>query len=195
MKSFYGNAGNVKLKGKKSKVLQCGCCLAQDFRLRELIRGKQNEIDIFNKKGNDMEEKQGNTASVYKISNLLQDLPRLYCNHFFRLIFNGDRYFCYGWSSVGINIPLEELFNKDLGYVPEHIDPNLSLIASVEIVDEQGGEDQGSYYRKVFRFEYPDNTTEYVDIEGYYSSYSGIDYSNHQPVLVTPKYKTIQVWE
>lgn len=195
MKSFNGNAGNVKLKGKKSKVLQCGCCLAQDFRLRELIRGKQNEIDIFNKKGNDMEEKQDNTVSVYKISNLLKDLPSLYCNDFFNLIFNGDIYFCYGLSSVGIDIPLEKLFNKALGYMPEHITPNLSLRASVEVVDEQGGEDKGSYYRTVFKFEYPDNTTEYVDIEGYHSSYSGIDYYNHQPVLVEPKYKTIQVWE
>ena len=150
----------------KSKLLQCGCCLAQDFRLRELIICKQNEIDIFNKKGNDMEEKQDNTASVYKMSNLLQDLPSLYCNDFFKLIFNGDIYFCYGVSSVGINIPLEKLFNKALGYVPENIDPNLSLVASVEVVDEQGGEDQESYYRTVFRFEYPDNTTEYVDIEG-----------------------------
>lgn len=194
MRSFYGRAGNAKLRGKKSMLLQCGCCVARDFRLKELIKNQQKEIDIFNKKGNDM-EKQEKTLAVYKMSDLLTDLPKMYCNEFFDILFDGDKYFAYGDAEKNISIPVESIFNEGLGYIPKGLDSTLALTAVVKIVDEKGGEDQGSYYRTVFKFEYPDNTTEYVDIEGYYSSYDGVDYSNHQPVLVEPKYKTIQVWE
>jgi hypothetical protein len=37
-------AGNINLKGKKSKVLSCNCCEAIDFRERELARQAQKEI-------------------------------------------------------------------------------------------------------------------------------------------------------
>lgn len=195
MRSFYGKAGNAKLRGKKSMLLQCGCCVARDFRLQELIRSQQKEIDIFNKKGNDMEEKQEKTLAVYKMSNLLTDLPKIYCNEFFDILFDGDRYFAYGDAEKNISIPVDSIFNEELGYIPKGLDSTLALTAVVQIVDEKGGEGQGDYYRVVYEFSYPDSTVEYIDIEGHYSSYDGVDFSLHHPVLVEPKFKTIQVWE
>lgn len=39
-----GVAGNVKLRGKREKLLTCGCCTVQDFRWGERIRQAKREI-------------------------------------------------------------------------------------------------------------------------------------------------------
>jgi hypothetical protein len=38
------NAGNINMKGKKSRLLRCGCCDCIDFREKE--KNKQHEKDI-----------------------------------------------------------------------------------------------------------------------------------------------------
>lgn len=45
MKSLWGvNAGNAKLRGKKHKLLHCGCCVAQDFRDKVTYKYAINQI-------------------------------------------------------------------------------------------------------------------------------------------------------
>lgn len=38
--------GNVKMRGKKFRVLRCGCCVAEDFRDSERWREASNDIDF-----------------------------------------------------------------------------------------------------------------------------------------------------
>ena len=38
MRSTFHKAGNINLKGRKSKTLNCGCCEVQNFKDRELKR-------------------------------------------------------------------------------------------------------------------------------------------------------------
>ena len=47
MKSAPIPCGNVKMKGKKTKLLYCGCCVAQDFRFTELLKQANKEINSF----------------------------------------------------------------------------------------------------------------------------------------------------
>ena len=42
MKSHWA-AGNVKMKGKKFKLLKCGCCECQDFRDKNTEKFKEQE--------------------------------------------------------------------------------------------------------------------------------------------------------
>lgn len=46
MKSLHlrGVAGNCKLKGKKTKMLSCGCCDVQNWKWRERLKEAQREI-------------------------------------------------------------------------------------------------------------------------------------------------------
>ncbi len=44
MKSTGVNCGNVNLKGKKSKLLLCQCCEAQDFRDEALEKVHMLEV-------------------------------------------------------------------------------------------------------------------------------------------------------
>jgi hypothetical protein len=37
-------AGNVNMKGKKRKVMNCRCCVCMDFRDRELAKEHKKEI-------------------------------------------------------------------------------------------------------------------------------------------------------
>lgn len=47
MKSLHrgGIAGNLNLKGKKSRVLSCQCCIVQDFREQVEQRRIRKELD------------------------------------------------------------------------------------------------------------------------------------------------------
>ena len=45
MKSLPNSGGNAKLRGKLSRRMSCGCCVAQDFRGREAWRLAAKEID------------------------------------------------------------------------------------------------------------------------------------------------------
>lgn len=45
MKSTVVNVGNVNLKGRKTKMLRCGCCVAVDLREKERIKEAKAEID------------------------------------------------------------------------------------------------------------------------------------------------------
>lgn len=49
MKSAPIPCGNVKMKGKKTKLLSCGCCVAEDFRFSELIKQAKKDIEYFKK--------------------------------------------------------------------------------------------------------------------------------------------------
>lgn len=43
MKSHWA-AGQFNLKGKKSKMLRCGCCVVQDFRWEIRVKQAQKEM-------------------------------------------------------------------------------------------------------------------------------------------------------
>ena len=49
MKSLPVDLGNVNLKGKKSKLLSCGCCEAYNFKEKELIKEMNKEIIAYTK--------------------------------------------------------------------------------------------------------------------------------------------------
>lgn len=38
------NPGNLKMHGKKTQLMRCGCCEAQNFKHRELDREHEKEI-------------------------------------------------------------------------------------------------------------------------------------------------------
>lgn len=78
-----------------------------------------------------------------------------------------------------------DLHNKE---TDEPIDVDLGTINHV---DQYGGEGQGDDYWVVAYFEKYDA---YVRIDGYYASYDG-GYLDGEPRLVTPKQKTITVYE
>lgn len=44
MKSTAVNCGNVNMRGKKTKVLACGCCVAEDLRDKVLAKIHKREI-------------------------------------------------------------------------------------------------------------------------------------------------------
>lgn len=48
MKSYPGNAGNVKMRGKKHKLLSCGCCMCQDFRHKYNMELMRKDIEGYN---------------------------------------------------------------------------------------------------------------------------------------------------
>lgn len=41
---IYKNSNNVHLRGKKSKYLSCGCCIAYNFTEDELLKEHMKEI-------------------------------------------------------------------------------------------------------------------------------------------------------
>jgi hypothetical protein len=44
VKSLPTNAGNVKMRGKRTKAMRCGCCVATDLRPQELKRMHEKEM-------------------------------------------------------------------------------------------------------------------------------------------------------
>lgn len=48
MKSMPGNAGNVKMKGKKHKLMSCGCCVCSDFRQEYDVKLMMEDIVSYN---------------------------------------------------------------------------------------------------------------------------------------------------
>lgn len=51
MRSLYlrGVAGNAKLRGKRIKLMSCGCCVVQDFRLSERVKQSKREVQSYEK--------------------------------------------------------------------------------------------------------------------------------------------------
>lgn len=45
--SIRNYAGNTNLKGKKYKLLSCGCCVIQDFRDKEKEKEAKKEIKFW----------------------------------------------------------------------------------------------------------------------------------------------------
>lgn len=45
MKSVPTHIGNIKLRGKKSRLLSCGCCVAQNFKDKEREKEAAQEIE------------------------------------------------------------------------------------------------------------------------------------------------------
>jgi hypothetical protein len=44
MKSTAVHVGNVKLRGKSTKMLSCGCCDVVNFKRRERVKEAEREI-------------------------------------------------------------------------------------------------------------------------------------------------------
>ena len=44
MKSLPVNVGSIKLRGKKHKLLSCGCCVCTDLREKYLKKQAEKEI-------------------------------------------------------------------------------------------------------------------------------------------------------
>jgi hypothetical protein len=44
MKSTPQNVGSLNLRGKKTRLLRCGCCIAYNYKERELKREHLKEI-------------------------------------------------------------------------------------------------------------------------------------------------------
>lgn len=65
-------------------------------------------------------------------------------------------------------------------------------LITVELVDEYGGEDQGSDYYAVYSFS-KDNEKIFVKFYGWYASHYGSEYQGYK--FVTAQQKTITVYE
>lgn len=76
----------------------------------------------------------------------------------------------------------------------EDFDKDELNLGHIELVDEYGGEDQGSTWYVVYHFVDHDV---YIKVDGYYSSYEGTDFYNGWGCCseVKPKEKTITVYE
>ena len=65
----------------------------------------------------------------------------------------------------------------------------------LELMEDYGGEDQGSEYWAVWKFTLEDEVAEwveYVKFDGYYQSYNGADYQGWE--FVTPKKVMVTEW-
>ncbi len=67
-------------------------------------------------------------------------------------------------------------------------------LGAIDVVEEYGGEDMGSTWYRVFYFRDHDV---YIRVDGYYSSYDGVDFYDGWDSCsnVRPKEKTITVYE
>lgn len=60
--------------------------------------------------------------------------------------------------------------------------------------DEEGGEDEGSYYHYVHKIEHPTLGVAHLYYQGRYDSWNGIDWSyNDNPKLVQPQKRMVEV--
>jgi hypothetical protein len=64
----------------------------------------------------------------------------------------------------------------------------------IEVANSFGGEDQGSRYGYVLKFEVDGNTV-YLELTGHYDSWNGVDWAYGDVRLVTPVTKTVVVYE
>lgn len=73
---------------------------------------------------------------------------------------------------------------------------NSDTVYGCELVQQVGGEDQGSLYYHVFKITTPDGNILYVKIQGWHDSWNGTVYDGQNSFsYVTPKEKTIIVYE
>lgn len=86
---------------------------------------------------------------------------------------------------------LEDMMDEDncYGQIATALDNQLIVY---EVVDQYGGEDQGSDYWCVWKFN-KDNEECFVKFYGWYASHYGVDYQGFK--FVTPAQKTIIVYE
>ena len=63
---------------------------------------------------------------------------------------------------------------------------------AVELIDNYGGEEQGSQYWSIYKFTKGDESV-FVKFNGYYASYVGSEFQEF--MFVEPKQKTITVYE
>jgi hypothetical protein len=66
------------------------------------------------------------------------------------------------------------------------------ILGKIEQVDHYGGEGEGETYYTVQHF--VDHNI-YIRLDGFYSSYSGVDFDGYNYTQVTPQEKTITVYE
>lgn len=62
------------------------------------------------------------------------------------------------------------------------------------LADEEGGEDQGSYYHRILKIDHPVHGVGYIRYVGHYDSWSGTDWYN-DPEMVTPVEKVVTITE
>jgi hypothetical protein len=51
------HAGNINMKGKKYKVLKCGCCACEDYRDKELKKEHTKEVQSYISNSQDLFKK------------------------------------------------------------------------------------------------------------------------------------------
>ena len=88
---------------------------------------------------------------------------------------------------------LKSTINKeDFEYLQLDKYLNILNLGKIECVSSYGGEDKGSEFYNVQYFVDHDV---YIKLEGYYSSYEGVDYGGFDYEEVRPIQKTITVYE
>lgn len=65
----------------------------------------------------------------------------------------------------------------------------------IEVVETTGGEGQGDHAHIVFKLTDVDGNESFYKVDGYYSSYDGVDWDGSDLYSVTPREKTITVYE
>jgi hypothetical protein len=68
----------------------------------------------------------------------------------------------------------------------------ISTVGPCPVVDQKGGEGKGESWYIIRHF--TDHNV-FIRLNGYYSSYSGVDFDGYDYVEVKPKVKTITVYE
>lgn len=93
-----------------------------------------------------------------------------------------------GINQIGLDkFCYEDYYDED---DPDTTDEILDKLGKFKTVAERGGSDQGSEWWHVFYFEDHDI---FIKIQGYYSSYNGVD--NLRAFEVEPKEVTITVYD
>lgn len=89
---------------------------------------------------------------------------------------------------------LEQFFDGEKLYdwAYEDFDVDELGLGPVEVVDNGGGPDKGYDWFKVYHFVEKDV---YLKTEGWYSSYSGLDFDKGIGKFVKPKVKTIRTFQ
>ena len=81
-----------------------------------------------------------------------------------------------------------DMSNSDIGYG----EFDEAVFGKIKQVFGQGGEGKGEDWERVYFFE---EHGVYLSMSGFYSSYNGTDFDGYEPKEVTPKEKTITVYE
>ena len=102
-------------------------------------------------------------------------------------------------NNISLETIVKELRDNDISpcdFAHGDFDPLVVLnqLGTIKEVDQYGGEGMGDTWYSVKHFV---NYDTYVKINGFYSSYDGVDFGNYEQCMriVTPKEKTITVYE